>query len=250
MVAAVRRVGAAHRPRVRRQCQRRRPSAALGRPQPPADPLDRRQRHLRPLVRRRVRPARPTATGSTPTATRARRQPELKGSTDAWHQLGNDHIVAPRTRAGYVQLWSQDRSYEWVNLLRAGGAASTPAATATCARRRACDQHALRRPPGRRAHAPRLRHRLLRQAARRCPAISIGERVYAPFGDDPLLLHDVTIHNTLAPPAAGELDRVLGREPAQRRQQPLHRARASGLRPAPAHVVGPRSCRTPSTSAR
>ena len=43
------------------------------------------------------------------------RQPELAGSTDAWSQVGNDHIVADAFNHGYVQLWSQDRRYEWTN---------------------------------------------------------------------------------------------------------------------------------------
>ena len=36
-------------------------------------------------------------------------------STDAWSQLGNDHVVANAYNHGYTQLWSQDRVYEWVN---------------------------------------------------------------------------------------------------------------------------------------
>ena len=34
-----------------------------------------------------------------------------------------------------------------------------------------------------------------------------------PFGDDPLLLHDVTIRNTIRPPTQGLVVRVLGRQP-------------------------------------
>ncbi len=45
----------------------------------------------------------------------AARQPELAGSNDAWTQLGNDHIVADAFNHGYVELWSQDRRYEWTN---------------------------------------------------------------------------------------------------------------------------------------
>ena len=48
------------------------------------------------------------------------RQPELNGATDAWHQLGNDHIVANAYNHGYVQLWSQDRRYQWANHYEAG----------------------------------------------------------------------------------------------------------------------------------
>ena len=43
------------------------------------------------------------------------RQPELGGATAAQHQLGNDHVVAAAYNHGYVQLWSQDRRYQWTN---------------------------------------------------------------------------------------------------------------------------------------
>jgi hypothetical protein len=43
------------------------------------------------------------------------RQPELDGRTDAWHQIGNERAIAAASNDGHVQLWSQDRRYEWVN---------------------------------------------------------------------------------------------------------------------------------------
>ena len=43
------------------------------------------------------------------------RQPELLGRTDAWHQIGNERAIAAASNDGHVQLWSQDRRYEWVN---------------------------------------------------------------------------------------------------------------------------------------
>ena len=43
------------------------------------------------------------------------KQPELSGSVDAWSQIGNDHVVADAFNHGYVQLWSQDRLYQWMN---------------------------------------------------------------------------------------------------------------------------------------
>ncbi len=164
-------------------------------------------------------------------------QPDLK-STDAWHQLGNDHIVATAHTRGHVQLWSQDRSYQWANLAQPAARPVRRRLRLPAHRRRPRDQHALRRPPGRGAHAARLRHRLLRpvdrgagdrrdraglRAVRRRPAA-------APRRHDP---------QPFAPPAAGELDRVLGRQPAQRGQPALHRARAARLRPPPAHADRP-----------
>jgi hypothetical protein len=122
------------------------------------------------------------------------RQSELDGSTDAWHQVGNDHAVANAYNHGYVQLWSQDRRYEWTNrfapasghlsggfgYLRVGGrTVSTmyddrPAGAATV----------------RDFGVGAFRHRLA------VPGATVDEHVYAPFGDAPLLLHDVTIRNT------------------------------------------------------
>jgi hypothetical protein len=37
------------------------------------------------------------------------------GASEIEHQLGNDHVVANAADAGYVELWSQDRLYQWVN---------------------------------------------------------------------------------------------------------------------------------------
>ena len=44
--------------------------------------------------------------------------------------------------------------------------------------------------------------------------IEVDEDVYAPFGDDPLLLHEVTIAQHHAHDQAGLVVRVLGRQPA------------------------------------
>ena len=122
------------------------------------------------------------------------RQPELKGSTDAWHQLGNDHIVATAHTRGHVQLWSQDRSYEWVNLAQpeVGQYAGGYGYLRTAAGRVISTLYADR-PAGARTRRDFATGYFGRLTA--VPGISIGERVYAPFGDDPLLLHDVTIHN-------------------------------------------------------
>ena len=88
-------------------------------------------------------------------------QPELAGSRDAWHQLGNDHIVADAFNHGYTQLWSQDRTYEWMNKADpahdhfVGGYGYLRLAGRTYS-------HALQRPGARGEHQPHLRHRLRR----------------------------------------------------------------------------------------
>jgi hypothetical protein len=129
------------------------------------------------------------------------RQPELAGSTDAWSQVGNDRVVANAYNHGYVQLWSQDRLYQWMNLydaahnhfaggfgyIKAGGRVIStlyddrPAGSST------------ERRFGAGYYAKRLR----------VPGLSESDTVYAPFGDDSLLLHDVRITNGGDQPLSG-----------------------------------------------
>jgi hypothetical protein len=118
------------------------------------------------------------------------KQAELNGKTDAWHQLGNDHIVANAYNHGYIQLWSQDRRYQWANLFQAdrnhfaggygymnvgGHVVSTAHTSATAARDFGV------------GYARRVT---------RAEGVEAEEFTYAPFGDDPVLLHDVTLRNT------------------------------------------------------
>ena len=120
-------------------------------------------------------------------------QPELGGDTAAQHQLGNDHIVAAAYNHGYTQLWSQDRLAQWANryepaerhyaggygYLNTGGEVLStlhldrPAGSAT----------------GRRFGVGYYERRL------RAGGLEVRENTYTPFGDDPLLLHDVVIRN-------------------------------------------------------
>src|SRR4051794_32826946 len=46
------------------------------------------------------------------------KQPEIyrrTDTTDAWHQVGNDHLHANAYNHGYLELWSQDRLMQWAN---------------------------------------------------------------------------------------------------------------------------------------
>jgi hypothetical protein len=123
------------------------------------------------------------------------RQPDIRDSTDAWHQLGNDHVVATAHTRGHVQLWSQDRAYQWVNLAEpsagqhAGGYGYLRLGDGRVVSTLYAD-----RPPGARTRRDFGTGYFGRSTAIR--GVAIDERVYAPFGDDPLLLHDVTIRNT------------------------------------------------------
>lgn len=123
---------------------------------------------------------------------------EMAGSRDAWHQVGNDRIVANAYNHGYVQLWSQDREYQWMNAPvpseqhYAGGYGylRTPKrVVSTLYVDRASDAKAERE-----FGVGYFRRRTT------VPGADVEEFVYAPFGDDPVLLHDVTLRNTTKAP--------------------------------------------------
>jgi glycosyl hydrolase family 36/glycosyl transferase family 36 len=122
------------------------------------------------------------------------RQPELGGGTAAQHELGNDHIVAAAFNDGYTEFWSQDRLAQWANRFApaqrhyAGGFGYLNVGG------RVLSTLYLDRPRGavlERRFGVGYYERLLRTAG-----VEVREDVYPPFGDDPLLLHDVTIRNT------------------------------------------------------
>ncbi len=124
------------------------------------------------------------------------RQVQLSDAARAQHQVGNDHIKGMAYNDGYTQLWSQDRLAQWANVYQpqsrhyVGGYGYLNVGGTTIS------TLYLDRPA--RAQTERqfgvgYYHRRLR-----ADRVSIGETVYAPFGNDPLLLHDVTITNLSA----------------------------------------------------
>ncbi len=121
------------------------------------------------------------------------RQPELNGSTDASSQVGNDHIVADAFNHGYVELWSQDRRYEWTNRYDAAAQHFTGGYGYLRVGGRVLSTLYDDRPSGSRT----LRDFGMGYVHHATSADGwlIDEYVYAPFGNDPLLLHDVTITN-------------------------------------------------------
>lgn len=120
-------------------------------------------------------------------------QPELAGATQAQHQLGNDHIKGMAWNDGYTELWSQDRLSQWANLYQAssrhyaGGYGylnidGKPASTLYLDRPKASSFT--------RTFGVGYYRRTLQ-----VKGIAVTETVYVPFGDDPVLLDDVTLRN-------------------------------------------------------
>src|SRR4051794_31534651 len=121
-------------------------------------------------------------------------QPELKGRNDAWHQVGNDHAIANVFNHGYTQLWSQDRHYQWANFWDPGKQHFAGGYGYLRVDGRTISTLHDDLPDGARSE----RDFGIGYARRRTVAdpVDVTEYVYAPFGDAPLILHDVTIQNT------------------------------------------------------
>lgn len=120
-------------------------------------------------------------------------QPALGGSRDAWNAVANGHDKVDAHVDGRMQFWSQDHLAEWANddqpaarhhsggwgYLRVGG------------RTIATDYNDL--PPGV-SQRRRFGMGYFQRQTDAAP-VAIDEYVYVPFGDDPLVLHDVTLRN-------------------------------------------------------
>jgi hypothetical protein len=126
------------------------------------------------------------------------RQAELAGATDAWSQVGNDRVKADAFNHGYTELWSQDRLAQWINQLdpsrrHEGGGFGYLNVDGTVVSTLYDD-----RPQGaateRTFGVGYFSHSLATRG------IDAREVVYAPFGNDPVLVHDVSITNTSAHP--------------------------------------------------
>lgn len=118
---------------------------------------------------------------------------DLRDRRDAWHQLGNDAIIANAYNEGYVQLWSQQRMYQWVNLYDesrrhyAGGYGYLRLGDQTISTLwldRPQDATTLRR------FGVAYYERALETAD-----VRIEEAVTSPYGDLPVLVHEVRLTN-------------------------------------------------------
>src|SRR6202035_2632435 len=114
-------------------------------------------------------------------------------SREAWSQLGNDHIVPDAVNHGYVQLWSQDRLYQWMNYYDAANRHYSGGFGFLKIGHRVISTLYDDRPAG--AVTQRRFGTVYFGKSLRVAGLSERDTVYAPFGNDPVLLHDVTITN-------------------------------------------------------
>ncbi|HZU16011.1 MAG TPA: hypothetical protein VFD01_05315 [Candidatus Dormibacteraeota bacterium] len=131
---------------------------------------------------------------------------EESGGDTAFHQVGNDYNHAFATNHGYTELWSQARTYEWANYYEGpskhfsggygyldflDGSGKVAQSISTLYEDRPA-QAQTERDFG----VGYFRHSMSDSAPSDVPSpVSVDEHVYAPFGNDPVLLHDVTITN-------------------------------------------------------
>jgi hypothetical protein len=124
------------------------------------------------------------------------RQAELAGGTDAWSQVGNDRVKADAFNQGYTELWSQDRLAQWINQLDPKNRHEGGGFGYLNVDGRVISTLYDDRPKGAKTERTfgvgYFSHSLATQG------IAESEQVYAPFGNDPVLVHDVTLTNTSA----------------------------------------------------
>jgi hypothetical protein len=126
-------------------------------------------------------------------------QPEIyrrTDTTDAWHQVGNDHLQANAYNHGYVELWSQDRLMQWANRYDAAnrhyaggyGYLKVGDKVISTLYSDRPTESTFQRDFGVGYYRKRLA----------AEGVEVDQQTFAPFGDDPLLLDQVTITNTTA----------------------------------------------------
>src|SRR3954452_12772570 len=126
-------------------------------------------------------------------------QPEIyrrTDTTDAWHQVGNDHLHANAYNHGYLELWSQDRLNQWANRYDAAnrhyaggyGYLNVDGKVISTLYADRAEGSTFDRDFG-------VGYYRKHVAAE---GVEVDEQTFAPFGDDPLLVDQVTIKNTTA----------------------------------------------------
>jgi hypothetical protein len=114
--------------------------------------------------------------------------------SDAWHQVGNDHIKGFAYNHGYTEFWSQDRLMQWANRYDAANRhyAGGFGWLNTGAGRSISTNYADRAKGD--AFVREFGVGYARKHVAR-DGFDIDQRTFAPFGDDPLLIDQVTITN-------------------------------------------------------
>ncbi|HEV3282361.1 MAG TPA: hypothetical protein VG032_12240 [Acidimicrobiales bacterium] len=126
------------------------------------------------------------------------RQAELAGGNDAWSQVGNDRVKADAFNHGYTELWSQDRLAQWINALdpphrhMGGGYGYLNVDGRVIST--LYDDRPQSSMTQRTFGVGYFGHSVSTSG------VAVGENVYAPFGNDPVLVHDVRITNTSSHP--------------------------------------------------
>jgi hypothetical protein len=120
------------------------------------------------------------------------------GSTLAQHQLGNDHIIANAYNDGYTQLWSQDRLAQWTNLARPADRHYGGGFGYLATDHRVISTLYPDRPAGAQTTRTFGVGYLRKKVSSR--GLEITQTTTAPYGDDPVLVDEVTVHNSSAAP--------------------------------------------------
>ncbi|MEA2421972.1 MAG: cellobiose phosphorylase, partial [Thermoleophilaceae bacterium] len=127
------------------------------------------------------------------------KQPEIyrrTDTTDAWHQVGNDHLHANAYNHGYMELWSQDRLMQWANRYDPANRHYAGGYGYLNVDGKVLSTLYADRPKGstfeRDFGVGYYRKRLAAEG------VTVDQQTFAPFGDDPLLVDQVTITNTSA----------------------------------------------------
>jgi Glycosyl hydrolase 36 superfamily, catalytic domain/Glycosyltransferase family 36 len=125
-------------------------------------------------------------------------QAENSGSTLAQHQVGNDHLMANAYNDGFVQLWSQDRLMQWANLYQPASQHYSGGYGYLKVGNQVLSTLYADRPKGsdfQREFGVGYYRKSLAAAG-----VAVTQTTLAPFGNDPLLIDEVTIRNTTAAP--------------------------------------------------
>jgi hypothetical protein len=121
------------------------------------------------------------------------RQPEVAGATRAQHQLGNDNIKGMAWNDGYTELWSQARLSQWANDYQPTSRHYSGGYGYLNVDGRPFSTLYLDRP--RNSGFTRTFGVGYYRRTLRADGIGVAETVYAPFGNDPVLLDNVTLTN-------------------------------------------------------